>query len=252
MPPPGSDRIVSRPPSASTRSRSRSSPASDREPSSVDLEDDRSVLVSHGHGRSRPGARVLERLETAPVDRRRDLGRVPRSLATSRVAADAGAPGRRAQRCGEAARLEQRRVDPLRELRRLVQRLLHVARQLVEERFRRRGIGVRRARSASWRLTASATRCCCTPLVQFALDHAAVGVGGKDESPPGCAQLRDLETQPVELFPAARRAQPPGRSTSSSSSRLRKLSVIAPAASSGPAPPCVGRAASRRTRLPPP
>ena len=52
---------------------------------------------------------------------------------------------RRAQRRGEAARLEQRRVDPLRELRRLVQRLLHVAPHLFEERLRRRRIGVRQA-----------------------------------------------------------------------------------------------------------
>ena len=35
-------------------------------------------------------------------------------------------------------------------------------------------------------------------VVQVALDAAAVGIGGQDEPLPGCAQLFDLDAQPVE------------------------------------------------------
>ena len=93
VPRPGSDRIVKWPPSASTRSRNRSSPAS--EP----------ALFAHRDGRPRVGAGALERLETAEVDRSQDLGRAARGRLEFDGDGNADARSRGAQSCGEASRL---------------------------------------------------------------------------------------------------------------------------------------------------
>ena len=154
-----------------------------------------------------------------------------------------------AQRRGEAARLEQRRVDPVRELRRLVQRLLHVAPHLVEERLRRGGIGVRQL-ARELQVDRERDQVLLRAVVEVALDPAAVGIGGQDEPLPGRAQLLDLEAQPVERLPAALDV-PNLQVIDLLLEDYRKLSVIEPAPSRGPAP-LRGMAACRRTRLPPP
>ena len=150
-------------------------------------------------------------------DRPRDLGRAAHPRGDVDGGVDAGARRGRTQRRSEAARFEQRRVDPLRELRGLVERLLHVAPH------RSRGAPSPRqdrrppTRPASCRLTARATRCCWTPSCRSTLDPAAVVVGGQDEPLPGRVQLRDLEAQTVERFPQLLDCGGhPGRSTSRS------------------------------------
>ena len=110
---------------------------------------------------------------------------------------DAGARRRRAQRRSEAARLEQRRVDPLRELRRLVQRLLHVAPHLVEERLRRGRIGVRQI-ARELQVDREGDQVLLRTVVEVVLDSATVGIGGQDEPLSGRPQLFHLEAQPVE------------------------------------------------------
>ena len=134
---------------------------------------------------------VLERLEPAHVDRPRDFGRVARARCDVDGGRDAGGHRGRAQRRGEAARLEQRRVDPLRKLRRLVQRLLHVAPHLFEEPPRRSRVGVRQG-PASCEVDRERDQLLLHAVVQVALDPPAVCVGRQDEPLPGRAQLRDL------------------------------------------------------------
>ena len=86
---------------------------------------------------------MLEHLKAAEVDRSQQL----RWVACARCDLDGGrnadAHSGRAQRCGEAARLEQWRKDPLRKPSRLVQRALNVAPHLFQEHLRRQRIGVR-------------------------------------------------------------------------------------------------------------
>jgi hypothetical protein len=88
-------------------------------------------------------------------------------------------------------------------------------------------------------------------LEQLALDPVAVGIGSQDETLPSDAQLRDIVAQQSSVSRSA--------SACRASSVIDllvgdswKLSVIAPAASSGPAPHCEEKAAPRRTRVPPP
>jgi hypothetical protein len=97
-----------------------------------DLEGDDPLFVSDRHARVCPRAGVLERFETAPVDGDRDRRRTPRSRRNVEVDADTRARGRRAECHSEAARLEQRWVDPMRKPCGFVESALHVALQLVE------------------------------------------------------------------------------------------------------------------------
>ena len=248
---PGSAWTVSRPPSASTRSRSRSRASSEiasRSPRSRPRLRRRALRPRpHRDGRLR-----RPRSARAPRDsrstRRRDLGRVARARLDLDAGRCAGAHRRRPERGAEAARLEQRRVDPLRELRRLVQGLLHVAPHLLEERLRRAG-SVSASWRASCRLTASATRCCCS-----ARGGRARRCGGRRRQ-PGRAALG------TRAAPRSRGAA--GRATPAASRRANSRVIDLLLEDSGSCPSWNGRrqvaqhpeggvAACRRSRLPPP
>ena len=138
----------------------------------------------------------------------------------------------------------------MRELPRLVQRLLQVAPHLVEECLRRGGIVVRQL-ARQLEVHRERDQVLLRAIVEVALDRAAVCVGGQDEPLAGRAELFDLEAQPVERLLRrldVRKLQgdrPPFED-------CQKLSVIGAAPSRGPAPRDGGVAAPRRNRLPPP
>ncbi len=99
---------------------------------------------------------------------------------------DAGARRGGAQRCAEPSRLEQRRVDPLRELHRLVQCLRHSAAHLVEERRRGAGIGAHEA-ARELKVDRERHQALLRTVVELSLDAASLGVGG-DREPPARRQ----------------------------------------------------------------
>ncbi len=82
----------------------------------------------------------------------------------------------------EAARFEQRRVDPLRKLRRLVQRLLYVTAHLVQERSRGCRIGHDQF-ARELEVDRERHEVLLHAVVQFALDATAIVVGRKHEPP---------------------------------------------------------------------
>ena len=162
-----------------------------------DLEGDGPLGLANGDPRRRPAAGALEHLEAAEVHEARNFRREARA----RRHLDA-CPGAEARRCGtqrrsEAARFEQRGVDPVRELPRLLERVPYVASDLVEELPGRSGILVRQlARKLD--VDRERDQVLLNTVVELALDPPAVGVGGQDEALSGCAELLDLEAQPVE------------------------------------------------------
>ena len=105
---------------------------------------------------------VLQRLEAAEVDRRLDIRRIP----PQPVRVDAGRD-RRTERCRrecicEPSVLEERRVDAVREVAKLLQRRLDFVVQPAEQFLGFPGSESARSRaSLSW--TASPMRCCCAP-----------------------------------------------------------------------------------------
>jgi len=130
------------------------------------------------------------------------------------------------------------------ELPRLVQRLMHVAPHLVQERLRRGGIGIRQP-ARELQVCRECDQVLLRTVVEVALDPLTVGVGGQEEPLSGRAQLLDFEAQPVEGF-LWRLDVRYFQGDPLLPEDLRKLSVIAPAASSSPAPLVTG---SRRLRL---
>ena len=103
---------------------------------------------------------------------------------------------------------------------------------------------------ASWRLTASATRSCCTPSCS-SRSIAGVRRRRRGRAAPGTRALRDLAAQPVELV---------SRSVSTYSALqcddlrrdCRKLSVHRRHGVKEPAPSSAGGQPPWRIRLPPP
>lgn len=100
-----------------------------------------------------------------------------------------------------------------------------VAPDLVEERLRRGGIGVRQL-PRELQVDRERDQLLLWPVVEVTLDLATVGIGSSDDSLSGRTELPDLEAQPVERL--LRRLdvrnlqgdRPPARG-------LPKLSVIA-------------------------
>ena len=164
-----------------------------------DLEDERSLLFSHRDGQPRPGVGVLEQLENAEVHRYRDLGWTRGTRCGFDANRDGSACCHRAEQRTKTACLEYRRVDPLRKLRRLVQRLLHAALHFFEERIRSRRIGREQLRG-ELQVHGEGDEVLLYALVQIALDRTAVGVGSQYEPLPRRAQLRDVVAQLVERF----------------------------------------------------
>ena len=166
-PSPASGRIVSAPPSASTRSRSASSCAADGRCAPDDLEDERPGVLSHGDRRPR-AAGLRERLEPAGVHRVQDLGRTARAGGDLDRGRDAGAHRGGAKRGGEAE-LEQRQVDPLREVRRLVEASCTSRPISSRSAFAAAG-SESSADSASWSLHGERDQVLLHAAVQLALD----------------------------------------------------------------------------------
>ena len=109
----------------------------------------------------------------------------------------AGAARRRAELRDQPARLEQRREDPVGELLHLRQRPPRFALQLVEERLRRRRIGVHRSRG-DLQVGRERHQILLHAIVQRSLDAASFGIGGQRESFPRGSELLDLAAQPIE------------------------------------------------------
>ena len=134
-----------------------------------------------------------------------------------------------AQGGAQPAGLEERWVDPLRKLSRLVQRLLNV----VAEGLHRRGVSVRKLQADSER-----DQALLHAVVQSALESLALGISGNEESLSRRAQLRQFELEAVDRLPqrldvlTLQRDPPPGRVAAVSCPSSR------PAASSGPPPLC--------------
>ena len=166
---------------------------------------------------------MLERLHPAQVDGPRDLGRVAPACSDLDAGTNAGGRRGRAQLRREVARVEERRVDPLCKLRRVGERLLHVASHLLEELLRRSRIGVQQS-IRQLQVDRERDQPLLGPVVELALDQAPVGIGGEDEPLAGRLQLFDLEMRPSL------------QQTTSSARGEGKLSVIASAASSDRAP----------------
>ena len=248
VPRPGSDLIVSRPPSASTRSRSRSSPACGAAPSSTISKASAPSLSRTVTVARVPAPTGSSASSQHEVDRPRDLRWVARARRDFDRGRDAGHDRRRAQRRSEAAGLEQRRVDPLRELRRLVQRLLHVAPHLVEERLRRRADRCPPAGRASCRLTASATRCCWTPLCR-SRSMLRRSASAARTSRRRDARRLSISAQPVDIPGRSRHRPPVVRHGSCPSSTPAGSSGLAPRAREAnlPAPACRHRSPAAAT-----
>ena len=111
---------------------------------------------------------------------------------------DAGIHSCRAQQRGQAARLEHRRIDALREQHRLVEPPLDVANHLLDEPPGRLGIRGRRL-SEELEIDGERDEQLMDAIVKIALDAAAVGIRGDDQPFPRCAQRLDLDAQSIEL-----------------------------------------------------
>jgi hypothetical protein len=153
-----------------------------------------------------------------------------------------------AQRGGEPARLEQRRVDPVRELCRLVERPLHVLAHLVEQRPRRGWIGIRQP-ACQLEVDRERDEVLLRTVVKLALESATVGIGSRHDARSRRAQLLDLEAQPVErlLRPLdGRNLQVTDLLLEDSRKVPRRTAVV-----KRPSPRTEGVSAWRRSRLPP-
>ncbi len=162
-----------------------------------DLERERALLASDAHHHRSAGRRALEHVERAEVDGTNDLRRQRDVHVDGEPHRHAGAARRRAELRDQSARVEQRREDPVGELLHLRQRPPHFALQLVEERLRRRGIGVERSRG-DLEVGGEPHQILLHALVQRPLDAATFGIGGQREPRPGGSELLDLAAQPIE------------------------------------------------------
>ena len=223
---------MSRPPRASTRPRRPSRSVVEPIPGAVISNVRVSTVSRTWIDVGAPAPAPSERVEPRQVDRHHGLRRV----AAGRGHVDPGRNARsgrgRAKQCGQVARFERRRVDPLREPRRLLEPVVHGTGHLGEERRQRGGI---RVLGLPGELQAHSERdqVLVDAVVKVTLDRATICVCGQDESPPRGAKLLELHPQSVEIplhvdLPSPQRNHlPPPYLGSSPSSRCP--------ASSGPA-----------------
>ena len=108
-----------------------------------------------------------------------------------------GAAGGGAQRLGQAAVHEQRRVDAVREVAQLLHRFLEIEADLVEHRLGLLGIGVGDLAGEA-HADRERHEVLLRAVVQVAFDAAALGVGGLDDAGAGRAQLVGLAAHRVE------------------------------------------------------
>lgn len=88
-------------------------------------------------------------------------------------------------------------MDLLCELHRLVERLLHVASQLVEKLLGGGRITVHQS-AGELQVDGQGDEVLVHAIVEVALDRATIVVSGLDETLPGSAQVRDLAAQALE------------------------------------------------------
>ena len=128
----------------------------------------------------------------------------------------ADARRRRPQRDPQAARREQRRIDPVRDFPRPVQCLLNVAGNLLEECPSCGRIDVNQS-TGKLQVDRESDEVLQRAVVQFALDLAAVGIRGQHKALARRPQLIHLEARSVECFsqclalPNHQGDGPPGR-----------------------------------------
>ena len=193
-------------------------PIADREPFRIhvalrhDPEGECLGLVADPDRHRRAGLDALEEDEAAEVDRARDLGRIGRARRDVDPDRYVRARRRRAQRHSQTSRLQQRRIDPVREPPGLFERLLRVASRFREELLRCRGIGIDGSRR-DLEVGGEADQQLLHTVVEGALEAAAFGVVRQGESLARRTKFRDLAAQRVELPIGA--AWRPRRSTSS-------------------------------------
>ena len=113
------------------------------------------------------------------------------------------------------------RGDPLRQLRRRVDRVLHVSAHLLQERLGRRGIGVERG-LRELKSHGERHQVLLHAAVELPLDAAAVGVGGADEPCPRRAQLGELRVQALDVVVIGQRDLPSWVGGSCPRSRARR------------------------------
>jgi hypothetical protein len=164
-----------------------------------DLEHDRSFLCADRDRRAAVLADAFQRLYASAVDGAQGFGGalVARGDLDRRV--DPEARSRRAQRSADVAPLDERRVDPLREPRRLFERLPDVTCRLLHELLRPSGIGVDE-RARELQVDGERDEVLLDALVQRALDAVAFRVAGEHESSARGAQLLDLALQALDAF----------------------------------------------------
>ena len=197
--------MVSRPPRASTRSRIESRSAS-TSPSATISKVSCPGFVADPDRHRRAGLDALEEDEAAEVDRARDLGRIRRARCDVDPDRHVRARRRRAQRHAQTSRLQQRRIDPVREPAGLFERLLRVASRFIDELLRCRGIGIDGSRR-DLEVGGEADQQLLHTVVEGALEAAAFDVVLQGESLARRAKLLDLAAQRVELPIGTRGAQ---------------------------------------------
>ena len=153
-----------------------------------------------------------DRVDAAEVDRRCDLRRVRRSPSRrSRILTLALAAAAR-QRRAQPSRLEQWRVDLVRERRRDPPAPAAHLPHRGEERLRRRGIVIRRSQPLSSRFGGEPDQLLLQAVVQRPLDSAALIVAREDEPSARGPQVREAVTELLDpcLFgvPSVQRASP--------------------------------------------
>ncbi len=128
-------------------------------------------------------ARVLQRLEAAEVHGRLHLLRVAADTVGLDAGRQRGAAGRGAERLGEPAVHEQRRVDAVREVAQLLHRVLEVGADLLEHRLGLLGVGVGEL-AGEPHAHRERDEVLLRAVVQVALDAAPLGVGRLDDARP--------------------------------------------------------------------
>ena len=140
---------------------------------------------------------ILHRLEAAEVHRGLGLARVPLDPLGDHLGREHRAVRRGAQRLGQPAVAQQRRVDAVRELAQLAERRLDVAAQLLEHRLDGLRIGLHELAGQA-DLDRERDEVLLRAVVEVALDPAPGLVGGSDDAQPGGLELRVALLQGLE------------------------------------------------------
>ena len=150
--------------------------------------------------KDRLGAPVgaIEQLEAAQIDGSRDGGWSGSMRLDVEVCQHVGVRGRVADRHGQPARFEKRRMDVLGEVARLSDRTVQVLRRLLEQGSRRRRVLTGHARG-ELEVGRERHQVLLHTLVQLPLESLSLDGVALGKSPARCAQVDHLGAKPVEL-----------------------------------------------------